>query len=646
MRKTAFSPLRRPALAAAVTALGWAVLAGAPRAEVHAVMVGVGDYKYSAPHLLDLNGPPNDVKRLQAVFEKRFGVKRANTALLVSEQATRDAILGALADTIRKAAPGDQVIFYYSGHGIQFGDGDRDDADGRDEALLPHDGGGAEGPKQIVDDELRVLIAAAVRRGVSVVSIFDSCNSGSATRGPRKIALRRAELEGLRAPPPHTAVQALAAETANAAPAGSAYAVHFAAAQDGQAAIEAEVDGRWRGDFTEALIETLTSAPPGVTYKDIIADVRVRLAAFGTDQTPRAEGELNRRFLGQDTVERRLFDAARAQAGFTLNAGRLAGVHPGAAYALFASSTAAIDESAKPLATAEVVERDDFSARLKIAGDAKALPERLYARETARGYEPNLVRVQFTGASPASRSALSARLKPLTFVQLVDNAPHYAIEEKGGTLTLVAADGRVISSFPASDHARLADTLQKLAQHHALLNLPAAGGTPALELVMRKATCADAQCSSATPVPGEVERGADGEVKVAANGVMLVQIRNTGDKPLYPHLVYLGEDFSVTPAWPPAGDAEAAIRPRGTLQIPYPLRFDDKPTRDHLLLIAADKPIDLSVLEQSAVSRGAGSAGADPLGNLLNSAMSGTRGAPAAADTAWSAGLTTLRTVR
>ena len=631
----------------ALAAAGWALCGGAAWAEVHAVMVGVGDYKYSAAHLKDLNGPPNDVKRLTAVFQQRYGLKPANTTVLVSEQATRDGVLGALAEAVRRAKPGDQLIFYYSGHGIQYGDASSDDADGRDEALLPHDGGGPEGPKQIVDDEIRVLISAAVKRGVSVVTIFDSCNSGSATRGPglRQVAVRAAELGGLKAPAPNPAVQALSAETG--APAGSAYAVHLAAALDGQQAIEAEVDGLWRGDFTDALIATLTNAPAGVTYKDVMADVRGRLTAFGTDQTPRAEGELNRRFLGQDTVERRVFDAVSAEGVVTLKAGRLGGVHPGATYALYASARDAIDEAAKPLATATVIERDDFSAKLKLSGNGAALPERLQARETARGYEPNLVRVQFLNASPVSRSGLTAKLKPLSFVQVVEDGPHYGIEEKGGTLTLLDSDRRTVASFPAADQARLADTLRKLAQHHALLNLPAGGGAPALELTLKKAACADEGCNAATPMAGEVERGADGEVVARGKDVMLVQIRNTGSKPLYPHLVYLGHDYSISPVWPPQGDAEGALRPGRSLTIPYPLRFDEREARDHLLLIGAEAPLDLSVLEQDAVKRSLREVQpADPLGRLLDSAMSGTRGAPAAADAAWSAGLVTLRTVR
>ena len=36
----------------------------------------------------------------------------------------------------------------------------------------------------ILDNELRILIDSARARGINVVTIFDSCNSGTATRDP------------------------------------------------------------------------------------------------------------------------------------------------------------------------------------------------------------------------------------------------------------------------------------------------------------------------------------------------------------------------------------------------------------------------------------------------------------------------------
>lgn len=93
------------------------------------------------------------------------------TMILKTEQASRSAVLKALRGAADQLKSGDTFVFYYSGHGGQMPDANGDESDGQDETLVAYDG-------QIVDDQLND-IWLRFRRGVRIVMISDSCNSGT-----------------------------------------------------------------------------------------------------------------------------------------------------------------------------------------------------------------------------------------------------------------------------------------------------------------------------------------------------------------------------------------------------------------------------------------------------------------------------------
>ena len=102
----------------------------------------------------------------------------------------RAGILEALEKLEEKLAAGDFALLYFSGHGSQQPDGPGADEerDGYDEIFLPadvknwnKDRGTVE--NAIVDDKIDEFISAYRRKGVDVWVIFDSCHSGTMTRG-------------------------------------------------------------------------------------------------------------------------------------------------------------------------------------------------------------------------------------------------------------------------------------------------------------------------------------------------------------------------------------------------------------------------------------------------------------------------------
>lgn len=100
-----------------------------------------------------------------------------STHLLLTAEATAEAVLEALGGAATDLVAGDTFLLTYSGHGGQIPDTGGDEEDGQDETWVLHD-------RQVLDDELRGAYCAFAE-GVRVAVFSDSCHSGTVTRmGP------------------------------------------------------------------------------------------------------------------------------------------------------------------------------------------------------------------------------------------------------------------------------------------------------------------------------------------------------------------------------------------------------------------------------------------------------------------------------
>jgi len=84
----------------------------------------------------------------------------------------RTQTLEALKNWIMSAKSGDFLAFHYSGHGTFMQDTNRDEKDGRDEAICLLDG-------NVVDDELKQIMYDLLPNGVKLRCLFDCCHSGT-----------------------------------------------------------------------------------------------------------------------------------------------------------------------------------------------------------------------------------------------------------------------------------------------------------------------------------------------------------------------------------------------------------------------------------------------------------------------------------
>lgn len=177
--------IRNLAIASALSILA----TGVAHAETYGLFIGCGDYPTPLDAKgqpikdekgmvvdMDLAGPVNDVAAMKLIAQTQFGLSDSKTTTLTNKDATWPELEKSLVNIIKSVKAGDQVIFYYSGHGGQIPTKDKNETDGLDEVLALIDG------SLVVDDMFDQLKTFFVANGVNAVFVFDSCYSGGMQR--------------------------------------------------------------------------------------------------------------------------------------------------------------------------------------------------------------------------------------------------------------------------------------------------------------------------------------------------------------------------------------------------------------------------------------------------------------------------------
>jgi hypothetical protein len=120
----------------------------------------------------ELNGCINDVESVnERLISRGFTTKLMTDKTSIKPTYTN--LLTQLARFFNSAKGGDTLFLMFSGHGQQLKDKNRDETDGKDEAIVSLD------LKSITDDVLRQLINAYLRPDVTLIALFDSCHSAT-----------------------------------------------------------------------------------------------------------------------------------------------------------------------------------------------------------------------------------------------------------------------------------------------------------------------------------------------------------------------------------------------------------------------------------------------------------------------------------
>lgn len=315
--------------------------------EKHALLIGINKYVYGGDDGLqfaemkpaadkfqnrnweNLKGAVNDVKNMREVLKSRFGFRPENITMILDDEATRENILSAIkTHVINNPNPGDEVLFFYAGHGSQVKNIASDEINQMDETIVPSDA--MLGAMDIRDKKLRALFNRALDRDLRLTLIFDSCHSGSVARGqPSGITERKLE------PAPYE-INDDSYNDLNAPEDRGALII--SSAQDYQTAKETLNNANQiSGIFTDALLRAFREVSRNEPVDQIMTRVSARVRATISDQDPVLAGLPERTsaplFGDAGELSDDLFVGLREKSGDSLvvfDGGLAMGIHEGA----------------------------------------------------------------------------------------------------------------------------------------------------------------------------------------------------------------------------------------------------------------------------------------------------------------------------
>ncbi|MFZ4380372.1 MAG: caspase family protein [Sandarakinorhabdus sp.] len=570
-------------------------------AAVRAVFVGIDTYKYSrsagqaSAGFDDLSGAVGDTLRIKATLARVYGLAldaptngqcrsgNATSITLTNACATKAAILQAWNSAINASKPGDTLILYFAGHGSRFID-DRalDQASRYNSTLMATDARqpGAVAGADILDYEVRGVIDLATAKGVRVVTWFDSCNSGTASRDGNSASRTAPDLRvsGLRpiAQPKQYGIY-------------GAYRVHLGAAGDGQDAKEVGSVGARAGVFTTALAGAL-QAMPRASFADIAARVVTEVTQRTNGrQVPHAEGALRAALDGPE-IRVPTFDVVLDGGQMIMAGGALVGITPGSRFALYPGTSAALRAGGDaPLLRARVAQVAPGLALLVADGALPAgLPGQMVAREEVHGF--GNLKLGLAVADPAALAVVQR----LGFVA-VDGRGPFALAAGPAGMVLRGRGGVVLAALPPATApqfgVQLASALEKVARVEAWLNVVRPRpGVGLCVLNGDRASFDPAYC----PTP-------PGRRMLKLETPALVSVINESNAPRSAYVFAVGQKYEVTLVLPGFGAKEKALAPGQGLPIPEGQDIvPDEVGTLRFVAISSDVPLNAGVLEQSS----------------------------------------------
>ncbi len=252
--------------------------------------MGINDYPGTGS---DLAGCINDANDLRAVLEGR-GYK---TTSLLDGEATKSNMIEAITRIVDDTGRDDIAVITYSGHGTWVPDGEGDEADGRDEALCPHD---IHEGQTLTDDELHDIFSQR-RRGARIIFFSDSCHSGTVSRacnimpGAEDDTWKFPKIRYL-APEVYLKENDVGLKQARKVEKSMLHSKIRAATlllsgcKDTEYSYDAWFNGRANGAFTYVALKALKRLPASAVYRDWYKKIRQVLPHSSYPQTPQISG--------------------------------------------------------------------------------------------------------------------------------------------------------------------------------------------------------------------------------------------------------------------------------------------------------------------------------------------------------------------
>jgi len=430
--------------------LGAMVATAAEARENYALIAAVSDYPNLDPKYW-LKGPAHDAELVRDYLLEAAPIKFSadNVTTLGSAQgldlATRAAILRELGEIAAKAKKDDFVFLQFSGHGSYqpAGTGDTTEQDGRDEIFLAADTKMAEGggnlPNVITDNEFAEAFTAIRKTGATLWLVFDSCHSGTITRGaPEEDGLVMREIKpdllGVSAEALAAADAAASSteqdDTTRAAPlsadvyeadASMGDMIAFFAAQSTETTPEKPYEVTLEdgtvvkqnyGVFTHTIFSALAQNP-GQTYRQLAQTVLASYQAGNMlKPTPLFEGSLDMPVFGAGGTENvaQWPTVVGSDKGLTISAGQLHGLSKGTKLLVLPTPASANEDA---IGVLEVASNDQLRSKLKASSnpddpqlELSDVPAGAYVRLAEQAYPFELIVAKpDTATTPATEVA-------------------------------------------------------------------------------------------------------------------------------------------------------------------------------------------------------------------------------------------------
>jgi Caspase domain len=252
----------------------------------HALVIGIDEYPGFGPED-QLAGAVRDALIMEEVLVSRHGFASGDVLRRLGAEATRRALLDSLESIRGRVGSGDQVVFFFSGHGSQVTDRERDEGDGLDETLVPFDSGREDSEnRDVTDDEINYWAAGILEKTPHLTLIFDCCHSATLHRPGWRVRSVPPDLRPIEALPPSPIPVLRDVET-------GPRPLLLSACRDDERAYELppSIAGDDRGAFSLHLIEALRDASPRESWRQVFARTASALAVDCPEQHPQMSGD-------------------------------------------------------------------------------------------------------------------------------------------------------------------------------------------------------------------------------------------------------------------------------------------------------------------------------------------------------------------
>lgn len=657
-----------------------------------ALLIGIS--KYAKTGITNPWGNLNtdlEIKLLKEVLIKQFNFRPEDVVILQNEKATKINILGEMEKLASKTQKGDIVFIHYSGHGDSIPDDNKlkDEIDGKDESLVPFDyKSKSDYSNNIRDDEIgEILDKLKLKEPANVTVSFDSCYSGTATRG-----------EGLVRGGGNDYGKTHSESPSGLSDKKEEYPKSFvflSATNPRQLAKETsyEVNGvkGQVGAFTYGLITALSNAKGNTTYRDLNERINDFVKTKTINQTPQVEGSQDVLVFDGTAIRQENFvsvspmdNQPKTEKGI-LKIGKLKGATAKSKFSIFSAGTKSPeDKDAVKIADGEIVETFALESTIKfdkpvdasLLSTARAFETQHFYSDTAfkvvlqnvtqiNGGDKVISEFIKTDTRGGSEAEKGFEIAEFSLIQSGETARGgdfdikiYPAGKKEVDDKVVNADfrGLVMERRDGSKLAEISegkdlvteikDQLERENRRMVIRNLGENQDSRLkvkLRLVLAEVTKVDCvinekpqKCvQSATP-KNDIPRNAGGQAELKIGDYVMLEVENTGSFPAYFTILNLTADGLIGPAFPHPqvpDFKENYIKPGQKIMLQFPLVFEIKePTgEESFRVIATAGETDFSALiddELIKQARGVRSRGENPLTELLQSLTTRTTRGP------------------